>query len=198
MSIFNIILIAIGISMDAFSIAACEGMAASTYRGELPLPKRYSKRCTTPLLLALVLAFFQGMMPLIGYFAGSTLTSFSQRFAPWIALIILGYIGGKMIYEALKPEKYGARPIGFSLRKLLSLGIATSIDALVTGIVFVPYPDIVWKAIVIIMLTGFLLSMSGFLIGVRIGKRLRFNAKLLGGIDLILIGLKIFIEGMIG
>lgn len=191
MSTLNIFLIAIGISMDCFSVAACEGLATRS-----PLPRHSNRQTTTPLLMAIIFGLFQGMMPLIGYFAGSLFTSFTERFAPWIALILLGYIGGKMIYESFKPEKYDTRS-GLSLRTLLALALATSIDALVTGVVFVPYPEIIWRAIGIIALTGYLFSIVGFIIGKLAGDRFHFNAKLIGGIDLILIGLKIFLEGII-
>lgn len=191
MSTLNIFLIAIGISMDCFSVAACEGLATRS-----PLPRHSNRQTTTPLLMAIIFGLFQGMMPLIGYFAGSLFTSFTERFAPWIALILLGYIGGKMIYESFKPEKYDTRS-GLSLRTLLALALATSIDALVTGVVFVPYPEIIWRAIGIIALTGYLFSIVGFIIGKLAGDRFHFNAKLIGGIALILIGLKIFLEGII-
>lgn len=191
MSFLNIILIAIGISMDCFSVAACEGLAARS-----PLPRRSNRQMTTPFLMAIIFALFQGIMPLIGYYAGSMFASFSERFAPWIALILLGYIGGKMIYESFKPEKYDLHS-GLSLRTLLALAFATSIDALVTGLIFVPYPEIIWWAICIITCTGFVFSLIGFFIGKSAGSRFTFNAKLLGGIDLVLIGLKIFLEGII-
>ncbi|MBE6319942.1 MAG: manganese efflux pump [Bacteroidales bacterium] len=191
MSILNIFLIAIGISMDCFSVAACEGLATRS-----PLPRHSNRQTTTPLLMAIIFGLFQGMMPLIGYFAGSLFTSFTERFAPWIALILLGCIGSKMIYESFKPEKLDTHN-GLSLRMLLALAFATSIDALVTGVVFVPYPEIIWRAIGIIALTGYLFSIVGFVIGKLAGDRFHFNAKLIGGIDLILIGLKIFLEGII-
>lgn len=191
MSTLNIFLIAIGISMDCFSVAACEGLATRS-----PLPRHSNRQTTTPLLMAIIFGLFQGMMPLIGYFAGSLFTSFTERFAPWIALILLGCIGSKMIYESFKPEKLDTHN-GLSLRMLLALAFATSIDALVTGVVFVPYPEIIWRAIGIIALTGYLFSIVGFVIGKLAGDRFHFNAKLIGGIDLILIGLKIFLEGII-
>ena len=191
MSTLNIFLIAIGISMDCFSVAACEGLATRS-----PLPRHSNRQTTTPLLMAIIFGLFQGMMPLIGYFAGSLFTSFTERFAPWIALVLLGYIGGKMIYESLKPEKLDTHD-GLSLRMLLALAFATSIDALVTGVVFVPCSEIIWRAIGIIALTGCLFSLVGFIVGKLAGDHFHFNAKLIGGIDLILIGLKIFIEGIV-
>ena len=191
MSTLNIFLIAIGISMDCFSVAACEGLATRS-----PLPRHSNRQTTTPLLMAIIFGLFQGMMPLIGYFAGSLFTSFTERFAPWIALVLLGYIGGKMIYESLKPDKLYTHD-GLSLRMLLALAFATSIDALVTGVVFVPYSEIIWRAIGIIALSGYLFSLVGFIVGKLAGDHFHFNAKLIGGIDLILIGLKIFIEGII-
>ena len=191
MSTLNIFLIAIGISMDCFSVAACEGLATRS-----PLPCHSNRQTITPLLMAIIFGLFQGLMPLIGYFAGSLFTSFTERFAPWIALILLCYIGGKMIYESFKPEKFDTHD-GLSLRMLLALAFATSIDALVTGVVFVPYSEIIWRAIGIIALTGYLFSLVGFIVGKLAGDHFHFNAKLIGGIDLILIGLKIFLEGII-
>lgn len=191
MSTLNIFLIAIGLSMDCFSVAVCEGLATRS-----PLPRHSNRKTTTPLLIAIIFGLFQGLMPLIGYFAGSLFTSFTERFAPWIALVLLGYIGGKMIYESFRPDKYDLHS-GLSLRMLLALAFATSIDALVTGVVFVPYPEIIWRAIGIIALTGYLFSLVGFIVGKLADDHFHFNAKLIGGIDLILIGLKIFIEGII-
>ena len=136
-------------------------------------------------------------MPLIGYFAGSFFASFFERFAPWIALLLLGFIGGKMIYDSLKGDDNEAHLADFSFFGLLSLAFATSMDTLATGVIFIPHPEVLWLAVGVIAATCFLFSMIGFILGHLVGARLRFNVTILGGIILILIGLKIFLEGIL-
>jgi putative Mn2+ efflux pump MntP len=146
--------------------------------------------------MALLFGVFHASMPLIGYFAGSLFASFFERFAPWIALALLGFIGGKMIYDSIKGEDEEAHLADFSFLGLLSLAFATSMDTLATGVIFIPHPEVLWWAVAIIAMTCFVFSMTGFVIGHLVGSRLRFNVTILGGVILILIGLKIFIEGV--
>lgn len=187
MSVLTIILMAIGLAMDCFAISICQGLTS---------PHGYVPRYIKPILMALLFGFFHACMPLIGYFAGTLLLSFFKRYAPWIALALLGFIGGKMIYDSLKSKNKENKLADFSFLTLLSLAFATSMDTLATGVIFIPYPDVLWLAIAVIALTCFLFSIIGFVIGHLVGTRFRFNVTILGGIILILIGIKIFIEGI--
>ena len=188
MSILTIILLAIGLAMDCFAVSGCKGLTS---------PHGYVPRYIKPMLMALLFGVFHASMPLIGYFAGSFFASFFERFAPWIALALLGFIGGKMIYDALKDEDDEAHLADFSFLGLLSLAFATSMDTLATGVIFIPHPQVLWLAVAIIALTCFVFSMAGFILGHTVGARLRINVNILGGVILILIGIKIFLEGIL-
>ena len=187
MSILTIILLAIGLAMDCFAVSVCKGLAS---------PHGYVPRYIKPMLMALLFGVFHAGMPLIGYFAGSFFASFFERFAPWIALALLGFIGGKMIFDSLKGEDDEVHYADFSFFGLLSLAFATSMDTLATGLIFIPHPEVLWLAVGVIALTCFVFSMTGFVLGHLVGTRLRINVNILGGVILILIGLKIFIEGL--
>ena len=101
-----------------------------------------------------------------------------------------------MIVESLKPDSCDSHSADFALPLLLSLAVATSIDALATGVIFIPHPERLWIGVGIIALVSFLFAMAGYLLGLFTGKKLHFNVELLGGIILVLIGIKIFIEGI--
>ena len=188
MSILTIILLAIGLAMDCFAVSVCKGLTSP--HGHVP---RYIK----PILMALLFGVFHAGMPLIGYFAGSFFASFFERFAPWIALALLGCIGGKMIYDSLHDDDNEAHLADFSFVGLLSLAFATSMDTLATGVIFIPHPEVLWLAVGVIAATCFVFSMTGFVLGHIVGARLHMNVNILGGIILILIGLKIFLEGIL-
>lgn len=180
MDVITIILIAIGLAMDCFAVSIAKGLANGRWQRQA-------------LWMVLLFGIFQGAMPLIGYFAGAVFSAFFSRFAPWIALVLLGYIGSKMIWDSLHNEKEthsNDTPIWL-------LAIATSIDALATGVVFIPYPEVLWMAIGIIALVSFVFSLVGYCIGWKVGERFTFNVELLGGIILIAIGLKICLEGIL-
>ena len=187
MSILTILLLAIGLAMDCFAVSVCKGLTS---------PHGYVPRYIKPMLMALLFGIFHAGMPLIGYFAGSFFASFFERFAPWIALALLGFIGGKMIYDSLHDADDEAHLADFSLLGLLSLAFATSMDTLATGVIFIPHPEVLWLAVGVIALTCFVFSMTGFVLGHIVGARLHFNVTILGGVILILIGLKIFIQGV--
>lgn len=173
--------------MDCFAVSVCKGLTS---------PHGYVPRYIKPMLMALLFGVFHAGMPLIGYFAGSLFASFFERFAPWIALALLGFIGGKMIYESLHDDNE-AHLADFSFWGLLSLAFATSMDTLATGVIFIPHPEVLWLAVGMIALTCFLFSMTGFVIGHLVGTRLKINVTILGGVILILIGIKIFLEGIL-
>lgn len=183
----SIILIAIGLAMDCFAVSIGKGLATAVEGG--------NRHLLGVSVMALLFGLFQGGMPLIGYCAGTMLTTFFSRFAPWIALVLLAFIGGKMIWESLhkKEEEVTA---DFSPLTLLVLAVATSIDALVTGVIFIPCRQWLWMGISVIAATSFVFSVVGFVIGKEVGKKFHFNVELVGGMILVAIGIKICIEGL--
>ncbi|MBQ0118196.1 MAG: manganese efflux pump [Bacteroidales bacterium] len=189
MNILTIILISVGLAMDCFAVSVAKGLAVDVH-------EVFAKR-QHPWLMAVLFGLFQGLMPLMGYYAGTLFSNFFNQYSGIIALVLLGYIGGKMVWEGChKTATLTDRPNDFSLKTLFVLAVATSIDALATGVIFIPVPHVLWLAIAIIALTSFLFSLMGYLIGVYVGQRFHFNVELLGGIILVTIGLKIFIEGV--
>lgn len=188
MDLFSIILIGVGLAMDCFAVSTTKGISAGA-KGENPL--------AWVLLMALFFGLFQGGMPLIGFYAGRLFADFFSRFAPWIALVLLGIIGGKMLLEKPEADEASHAPDRlFSLPNLIVLAIATSIDALATGVIFIPCPEQIGIGVSIIGVISFLFSIAGYWMGRACGKRMHINAERLGGIILILIGLKIWAEGL--
>ena len=184
MDILSIILIAVGLAMDCFAVSIAQGLDTDI---------RDVKQQPKVLLMAFLFGLLQGGMPLIGYFAGTLFADFFSRYAPWIALALLTFIGGKMLFESFgKKEEHKAN---WQLSFLLVMAVATSIDALATGVIFIPCPDKVWLGISLIALVSFLFSLLGTTIGSIFGTRFKLNAEMIGGIILIAIGLKIWMEG---
>lgn len=128
----------------------------------------------------------------------NTIFRIFRRYAPWISLALLAYIGGKMAYESLHPAKDDIKDVEWiwNLGNIVVLAIATSIDALATGVIFIPYPGKVWMGVGIIAIGSLLFSIAGYMIGMIFGKRFKVNVELIGGLILIGIGLKIWIEGI--
>jgi len=185
MDIVSIILIALGLAMDCLAVSISKGIAVRKFY------------FSSTLLMAFLFGFFQAVMPLIGYFAGLNFLTVIKNSDHWLAFVLLLLIGGKMLWEGIRnhsSEKDKGETHPFHWMKLLTLSLATSIDALATGIIFVPYPLMVWKAITIIGTISFLMSILGMYIGVRFGKHFRVNVEILGGIILIGIGFKILLE----
>lgn len=193
MSFWEILLLAIGVSMDAFAVSIGKGLTA----------KRVSWR--EALLVALWFGGFQALMPVTGYFLGVSFADLVERIDHWIAFGLLLLIGGNMIREALQKEKE-AVPAGgavdksaqgdssFTFRTMLLLAIATSIDALAVGISFAFLRTPLWPSIFVIGLTTAAFSAVGLLIGKKVGDRFHKGAEILGGLILIAIGLKILLE----
>ncbi|MDD6564065.1 MAG: manganese efflux pump MntP family protein [Clostridiales bacterium] len=186
MGIIELILIAIGLSMDAFAVSVCKGLAVSELK-----PKHY-------LITGLWFGGFQALMPTIGYFLGSTFEKYITQIDHWVAFILLAVIGINMIKEAFSdnPETVDS---SFSTKTMFVMAVATSIDALAVGITFAfmleSYIYLLF-AVGAIGLITFLLSMLGIKIGNIFGSRYKAKAELAGGIILILIGLKILLEGV--
>ena len=184
MGFFELFLIGIGLSMDAFAVAICKGLGM----------ERINKRDT--LLLALFFGGFQALMPLMGYLLGSRFASYIERWDHWIAFVLLAFIGGNMIRESREQEEEETKHCGsIRYRELFTLAVATSIDALAVGITFALLPDVnVPLAVCLIGITTFLCSAAGLRVGNLFGLRYKAKAELAGGIILILIGLKILLE----
>ena len=179
----------IGLAMDAFSVSLANGL------NEPQMRRR--KMCG----IAGMFAFFQALMPVIGWICIHTIVNYFKSFEaliPWIALILLSYIGGKMLYDGIKgtTEDTGECCLGFS--GLIIQGIATSIDALSVGFTIASY-DFTAALIsaLIIALVTFIICMCGLVIGRKAGTKLAGKAGILGGVILIIIGIEIFITGII-
>lgn len=176
-----ILLLAIGLSMDAFAVAVCKGLA---------LPKITIKNAS---LVGLWFGGFQGLMPLLGYLLGVQFQNQITSYDHWIAFFLLGLIGANMIRESLSKEE---EPSSASLhiRSMFLLAVATSIDALAVGITFAFLQVNIWMAILTIGVTTFLLSALGVKIGNIFGIKYKAKAECIGGILLILLGAKILLE----
>ena len=182
MDLLTIILIAIGLAMDCLAVSVAKGLHERRWNNYV-------------LLMAFLFGLFQGGMPLIGFYAGSVFTEFFARYAPWVALALLAFIGGKMIWESIFEKEETAD--GWDIKTLLILAVATSIDALATGVVFIPCPERLWFGVGIIALVSLHFSLIGYLSGVFLGHKLRINVGVIGGLILIGIGIKIFVEGVL-
>ncbi len=175
----------VGLAMDAFSVAMANGIRE---------PKMsLGKTCG----IAGIFAVFQGLMPLIGWICIHTVVQYFQSFQtwiPWIALALLGYIGGKMLYEGIKSQSCPVVPAALGLSALLIQGVATSIDALSVGFTISDYllPMALLCALVIAIVT-FIICLVGLFIGKKAGSCLSGKAGIVGGAILIFIGLEIFI-----
>ena len=187
MSLFSIFMIGIGLSMDAFAVSVARGM---TMKKEELL--RYA------LTLGFFFGIFQAVMPLIGWWAGSCFQEFIASIDHWIAFGLLAIIGSNMIRESFRGEEEACDDKSLTLKTILILAVATSIDALAVGISFAFLQVHIWTAIVIIGLTTFVLSFLAVYLGNRLGNLLEKYAGILGGIILILIGTKILLEHLLG
>ena len=185
MSFTEILLIGIGLSMDAFAVAIGKGLSMQkiNYRAGL--------------IIALFFGVFQAGMPLIGYYAAIRFERYILAADHWVAFGLLVFIGGKAIVEAVKEIRSGEKKEEeFKLRygELVILAIATSVDALAVGISFAFLSVRIWSSVTIIGITTFLISFAGVCIGNRFGAKLKTKAEIAGGIILILIGIKILLE----
>lgn len=188
---FEIALTAVALSMDAFAVAVCKGLAM--------------KKITfiKALIVGLWFGIFQGLMPLIGYYLGSAFEQFVKPAAPFIAFVLLGFIGVNMIREACSHECEccGEEDDSLSFGKMLTMAIATSIDALAVGITFAlegfTQGANEYVAFLMIGIVTCVLSMGGVKIGNIFGSKYEKKAEFVGGVVLIGIGLKILIEGII-
>lgn len=183
MSLFELFLIAVGLSMDAFAVSICKGLATRKVSGKHILS------------VGLWFGGFQALMPAIGYLLGSAFERYITSFDHWIAFLLLALIGGNMIHEALSKDSCDSKSSSFAFKTMLVLAIATSIDALAVGITFALLPDVnIFAAVSFIGVITFILSGIGVKIGNIFGLKFKAKAEFAGGLILIIIGLKILLE----
>lgn len=186
MNFFELFLLAIGLSMDAFAVSICKGLA---------IKKIAFKHC---IIVGLWFGGFQALMPLAGYFLGSQFSEFIISFDHWIAFILLGFIGGNMLREALskKDGECSFDPEGASLacKTMFLMAVATSIDALAIGVSLAFLPVNIFHAAAFIGVTTFVCSAVGVKVGNVFGCKYEKRAELAGGCILILLGTKILLE----
>ncbi len=191
MGFLELFLIGVGLSMDAFAVAICQGLC---------MPKINWRHAGT---IALFFGGFQALMPFTGWLLGSQFADYIQSFDHWVAFLLLGFIGGNMIREALNPEEEEtacAVAAKLDYKRLLLMAIATSIDALAMGVMFALLKVSIVPAMTIIGCTTFCISLAGVAVGNFFGARYKKRAELSGGIILILLGVKILLEhlGILG
>lgn len=181
MNISDIVLLAIGLAMDCFAVSIACGMAM--------------KKITfwPAFRLAFLFGFFQAMMPLIGWLVGNRFQTYIENCDHWIAFIILALLGGKMIYENFKePDEKLLDP--YKLAVVLTMAVATSIDALAVGFTFAFLNIDLWLSVFVIGITSLFFSAFGIFFGHHYCCRFKIPAELLGGLVLIGIGIKILLE----
>ena len=188
MDFISVFLIAVGLSMDAFAVSICKGLAMNSF------DKREANR------LGLFFGGFQALMPLIGWAVCVRFAKYVMAFDHWIAFGLLLFIGGKMIFEALTSKEEVTMGVKTSYKELFILAIATSIDALAVGIAFAfEYETFmpVLYAVLLIGVTTYLFSFGGAYIGKRFGNIFKNKAEIVGGLILIGIGVKILLEHLL-
>ena len=181
MGFWELFLIGVGLSMDAFAVAVCKGLGMRRMRWGQGA------------VIALFFGGFQALMPLAGWLLGRQFEQYITSIDHWIAFVLLGIIGGKMIWDSFHEEDEGFQD-KFSWKELLVLSIATSIDALAVGITFAFLRVSIVPAVSLIGCTTFTLSFGGVCVGQKFGGKFNSKAALAGGIILCLIGLKILLE----
>ena len=186
MTLLEIFLVGIGLSMDAFAVSICKGLA---------MPAVNKKQA---LLIGAYFGVFQALMPLAGGLLGSQFARHVTKLAPWIAFVLLAWIGGSMLRESLskKEEDEEVEPVELRHKELFLLAVATSIDALAVGVSFsmVELSVSIGAAAALIGCTTFAISVGGVFVGHIFGARYKNRAEFVGGAILILIGVKILLE----
>lgn len=184
MGIIELLLLSVGLAMDAFAVSICKGISM----------KRMNWR--KALTIGMYFGGFQALMPVIGYFLGTAFESIITNIDHWVAFILLGIIGGNMIKEAFEDESENCNDdVGF--KTMIMLAIATSIDALAVGITFAFLKVNLIAAISMIGVITFVLSVIGTKIGNRFGDKYESKAELVGGVILVLLGIKILLEHLL-
>lgn len=181
----ELFLIGVGLSMDAFAVSVCKGLA---------MEKINKKQAV---VIGLYFGGFQALMPLLGWLLGVRFQKYIVSIDHWVAFALLAFIGGKMILEAVRDredQEIGQKDLPLNHREMLIMAVATSIDALVVGITFAFLDVPIAEAVTVIGCTTFVLSIAGVVVGNFFGTRYKKKAEISGGVILILIGLKILME----
>ena len=181
MGLIELFLIAVGLSMDAFAVSVCKGLA---------MPKCTFKKAA---IVGLWFGEFQALMPAIGYILGAQFQEAIASIDHWIAFVLLALIGGNMIHEALDNDEEEA-DASLDVKTMFLLAVATSIDALAIGITFAFLKVNIIPAVCFIGIVTFIISFAGVKIGNVFGARYKNKAEIVGGVILILLGLKILLE----
>ena len=181
MGILEILLLGIGLAMDAFAVSICKGLSMKKMNWK------------NAIIIALYFGVFQALMPMIGYFLGTTFESLVTTFDHWIAFVLLSVIGGNMIKESFDKEEEKKND-NVDFKTMIVLALATSIDALAVGITFAFLDVNLLLAISIIGIVTFIISMLGVKVGNKFGDRYQNKAELVGGIILVVLGIKILLE----
>ncbi|MBE6230825.1 MAG: manganese efflux pump [Bacteroidales bacterium] len=182
MGIVELLVIAVGVSMDAFAVSICKGLSVPHIK-----PVHVCKT-------GLWFGGFQALMPLLGYFLGVSFTEFVSSIDHWLSLLLLGIIGANMIRESFHKDECCKFDPDFSFRTMLTMAVATSIDALAIGVTLAFLNVNIYYAVLIIGLTTALFSASGVMIGNMFGSRYKSKAEFAGGLILIVMGFKILFD----
>ncbi len=184
--VIELFLLGVGLSMDAFAVSVCKGL------GMRKLNKKQA------LIIGLYFGGFQALMPFVGWLFGSQFQKYITSIDHWIAFILLGFIGGKMMIEAVREwneeEVVDVMDAPIDHKNMLVLAVATSIDALAVGITFAFLGTPIVEAITIIGITTMVISIAGVVVGNFFGSRYKSKAEFIGGLILVLLGLKILLE----
>ncbi len=183
MSLWAVFIIGLSLSMDAFSAAVCKGLALCKVK------------LSQALTVGLYFGFFQALMPLIGYFLASTIAGKIAGYSHYVAFVLLALIGANMIRESIKGDEETCT-MSLSFKEMVPIAIATSIDALATGVTFATEGAEIFSSIAIVGVTTFVLSAVGTALGAFVGSRFRKAATIAGGSVLILMGVKILLKGL--
>lgn len=181
MSLWDIVVISVGVAMDAFAVSICKGLAM------------HKMDWRKAIIVGLYFGLFQAGMPVIGYFLGATFETLVTSIDHWLAFGLLSFIGGNMIREALSDDEENVND-QVDFLTMLPLAIATSIDALSVGVTFAFLKVNLWLAITFIGVITFAFSACGVKIGNRFGNRYQKKAEITGGVILIFLGIKILLE----
>ena len=184
MSLWELLVIAVGLSMDAFAVSVCKGLSVQKVK-----PKHY-------LIVASYFGGFQALMPLLGYLLGVRFEAMVANVDHWIAFVLLGLIGANMVRESRAGEE--KLDDSFTVSTMLLLAVATSIDALAIGVTFAFLGVNIVEAITLIGITTGIISGMGLKIGNAFGSRYKSKAEMAGGIVLILMGIKILVQHLLG
>lgn len=184
MSLWELLVIAVGLSMDAFAVSICKGLSVQKVK-----PKHY-------LIVAAYFGGFQALMPLLGYLLGVRFEAMVANVDHWIAFVLLGLIGANMVRESRAGEE--KLDDSFTVSTMLLLAVATSIDALAIGVTFAFLGVNIVEAITLIGITTGIISGVGLKIGNVFGSRYKSKAEMAGGIVLILMGIKILVQHLLG